>query len=250
MARQGSSSSSLCCSVPVLKFALAIYNILLLACGGAVTGVAVWSIVTRHYAYGAVLSSPAYQAVAFMLLVAGVVSVVAGILGCCALAREDRCSLITYIFLLVLVLVLEGVAGVVAYVYEEQLPHLLTESLPGVINEQYYVNEEVTLAVDSMQKEFRCCGGTSYSDWRESTWFEMSFQDRPVPDSCCKTVTMGCGARDHPSNIWYTGCVHGLAAYLGKHLLLLGALGCGLCLLQVLGVTLACCLYVSLAKSS
>ena len=27
-----------------------------------------------------------------------------------------------------------------------------------------------------------------------------------VPDSCCKSPSPGCGARDHPSNIAYTGC--------------------------------------------
>lgn len=54
---------------------------------------------------------------------------------------------------MVLVLVLEGVAGVIAYVYEEQLLHLLTESLPTTVSEQYYVREDVTLAVDDMQTQ-------------------------------------------------------------------------------------------------
>ena len=46
-----------------------------------------------------------------------------------------------YIFLVVLVLVLEAVAGVLAYVYEEQLLQLLTTSLPGVIAAHYGKDE-------------------------------------------------------------------------------------------------------------
>jgi hypothetical protein len=43
-----------------------------------------------------------------------------------------------------------------------------------------------------------------------------------VPDSCCKTVSRACGVRDHPSNIYYTGCSHSLAIMLARHLFLLG----------------------------
>ncbi|KAA0183889.1 hypothetical protein HAZT_HAZT011976, partial [Hyalella azteca] len=109
-----------------------------------------------------------------------------------------------YIFLLILVLVLEAVAGVVSYVYQDQLPHLLTDSLPATISERYSLDESVTFAVDSMQIKFRCCGGVSYMDWAESKWKQSVTADVRVPDSCCKTVTEACGMRDHPSNIWYT----------------------------------------------
>ncbi|KAF2356330.1 Tetraspanin/Peripherin [Trinorchestia longiramus] len=243
-----SSSSRGCCSVPVLKLGLAVYNILLLACGGCVVGVTLWSLFTK-YDQGPLLTSHSYPAVVGMLLTAGIISLLAGVLGCIALAREDRCSLVLYIFLLIVVLVLEGVAGVVAYVYQEQLSHLMADSLPSIIAEQYSVDHSVTTAVDSMQVQFRCCGGVSYTDWQHSTWKTTAADHRQVPDSCCKTVTPHCGTRDHPSNIWYTGCVHGLAQWLGEHVQVLGALGCCCCLLQLLGLTLACCLYVVLSRA-
>jgi hypothetical protein len=46
-----------------------------------------------------------------------------------------------------------------------------------------------------------------------------------VPDSCCKTVSRACGVRDHPSNIYYTGCSHSLASMFAAHLFLLGEYG-------------------------
>ena len=61
-------------------------------------GVACWSLAHRN-GYSVLLSSPAYQAVGVMLLVAGVLSLLGGVLGCVALGREDRCSLVMVIYI-------------------------------------------------------------------------------------------------------------------------------------------------------
>ena len=78
----------------------------------------------------------------------------------------------------------------------------------------------------------------SGSEWRAGRDSRVK-----VPDSCCKTVSEGCGARDHPSNIPYTGCIHRFAEQLTQHLLLLGLVSLGLALLQVIGVILTSCLF-------
>ena len=58
-----------------------------------------------------------------------------------------------------------------------------------------------------MQEELRCCGLLIFSEWRDSAW-ALARSGSLVPDSCCKTRSPGCGQRDHPSNIPYTGCAH------------------------------------------
>ena len=60
-----------------------------------------------------------------------------------------------------------------------------------------------------------------------------------VPDSCCKTVSAMCGVRDHPSNIYYTGCAIKLAHLLGDHLLLIGSIALVICLVECAGVFLS-----------
>ena len=64
-----------------------------------------------------------------------------------------------------------------------------------------------------------------------------------VPDSCCKTESPGCGVRDHPSNIPYTGCIHTFSAQLTDHLVLLGVVSLALALLQIFGVIFTACLF-------
>ena len=59
-----------------------------------------------------------------------------------------------------------------------------------------------------------------------------------MPHTCCKTPSPGCGERDHPSNIEYSGCRVRLAAQLAAEFGLVSRLSLAVALLQVLGVIL------------
>ena len=72
---------------------------------------------------------------------------------------------------------------------------------------EYHSDPRLQAAVDAVQQELRCCGLLIFSEWRDSAWAPSSPASL-VPDSCCKTQSPGCGGRDHPSNIPYTGCAH------------------------------------------
>ena len=98
----------------------------------------------------------------------------------------------------------------------------LQENLKEKFVNPYSLHLDKTLAVDRIQEkvyitlyllsttvydQYECCGAASYLDWADSAWFASQLVAK-VPDSCCKSPGPGCGARDHPSNIHYTGCVH------------------------------------------
>ena len=72
---------------------------------------------------------------------------------------------------------------------------------------RYLSDPRIQVAVDTVQQELRCCGLLIFSEWRDSAW-ALASPSSLVPDSCCKTQSPGCGERDHPSNIPYTGCAH------------------------------------------
>jgi CD151 antigen len=113
--------------------------------------------------------------------------------------------------------------------------------------ESYGVDTKKTEAIDRMQQEFSCCGSSSFEDWAGSRWMlEKHNNDNKVPDSCCKTEGPGCGVRDHPSNIYYTGCIHRLSDTVRNHFGYHTIAGLGLCILQVIGVIFSTCLYSKL----
>lgn len=235
-----------CCSVNFLKYVLFIFNFIFLLGGIAVLGVAIWTLTEKHQ-FVSLLTTSTYAATSYILLLSGLIVVLAAFLGCCSVLREDRCCLLVYTFLLLLVFLLEAVAGVLAYVYEEQVMAELGLTLTQTFNDNYMYNPEMTTAIDKMQMQYHCCGALTFSQWRESRWLKENFDvNNTVPDSCCKTPSAYCGVRDHPSNIWYNGCIHKFEDELGRHLVILGAVGCGISLVQVFGMILACCLYVKL----
>jgi Tetraspanin family len=116
-----------------------------------------------------------------------------------------------YIVLLILVFLLELSAGTLAYIYERSVPDELNMTLSETFKQNYAVSERHTKSIDIMQQKLTCCGAVRFEEYRQSVWLKSKRTDlirpiegRIVPDSCCVTMTSGCGSSDHPSNIPYT----------------------------------------------
>ncbi|XP_016088468.1 CD151 antigen-like [Sinocyclocheilus grahami] len=77
------------CGTICLKYLLFIFNLFFWLAGGAVMAVGLWTLVDKSD-YISLLSSSTYSAAAFILIGAGAVVVLTGILGCCATIREQR----------------------------------------------------------------------------------------------------------------------------------------------------------------
>uniref|UniRef100_A0A8C1QIM3 Tetraspanin n=1 Tax=Cyprinus carpio TaxID=7962 RepID=A0A8C1QIM3_CYPCA len=214
------------CGTVCLKYLLFIFNLFFWLAGGAVMAVGIWTLVDKSD-YISLLSSNTYSAAAFILIGAGAVVVLTGILGCCATIREQRGLL---------------------RVLNAELRADLKERM--VQNYQQPGQEHITRAIDSLQQDLKCCGSNSSADWREGAWIQIFADGRLVPDSCCKTPTVACGVRDHPSNIYKVegGCISKLEEFILQHLIVLGSVGLGIAFIQIVGMIFTCCLYQSLKE--
>ncbi|AWP08356.1 putative EF-hand calcium-binding domain-containing protein 4A-like [Scophthalmus maximus] len=203
--------------------------------GGAVLAVGVWTLVEKSD-YISLLNSSFYSASAYILIAAGVIVIVTGIIGCCATLKEMKSLLVVYLILLLFIFLLEIIAGVLAYINYQELDEELRQNLKVTMQQKYQQpgEESVTQAVDKLQQEFKCCGSNNFSDWTESVWIQAADNKRLVPDSCCKTPSDLCGHRDHPSNIYKVegGCIMKLEDFILSQLYILGAVGIGIAFLQ------------------
>lgn len=238
------------CGTVCLKYLLFTFNCCFWLAGLAVMAVGIWTLALKSD-YISLLASGTYLATAYILVVAGIVVMVTGALGCCATFKERRNLLRLYFVLLLIIFLLEIIAGVLAYVYYQQLNAELKENLKDTMTKRYHQpgHAGVTSAVDKLQQEFHCCGSNSSRDWKDSKWIHSDEADkRAVPDSCCKTVVPGCGRRDHASNIYKVegGCITKLETFIQEHLRIIGAVGLGIACVQVFGMLFTCCLYKSL----
>ncbi|XP_034884339.1 tetraspanin-11 isoform X1 [Mirounga leonina] len=230
-----------------LKYLLFVFNFFFWVGGAAVMAVGVWTLVEKS-GYLSVLASSTFAASAYILIFAGALVMVTGFLGFGAIIREDRSCLSTYFCLLLVIFLVELVAGVLAHMYYRRLSDELKQHLSRTLAENYRQPgaSDLTTSVDRLQQDFKCCGSNSSADWQHSAYIRSrEAEGRRVPDSCCKTVVARCGQRAHPSNIYKVegGCITKLEQFLADHLLLMGAVGIGVACLQICGMVLTCCLH-------
>ncbi|KOC66897.1 CD151 antigen [Habropoda laboriosa] len=174
--------------------------------GLVVGGIGIWTVISKH-SYVSLMTTSTYPTLAYALIVAGVLAVVGSWLGCGGVTSENRCVLLIYVFVVMLVFVLEAGVGALARLYEEQVGPELKMNLNRTFLENYSMRSRETSAIDQMQIEFKCCGALRFEDWLVSEWHkdeEVLKDGVVVPESCCKTPTSLCGKRDHPSNIYFT----------------------------------------------
>lgn len=236
-----------CCGVTACKYTLCLFNFIFLLSGCVVCGLGVWTVLEKGV-FLRLMTVATYEVTAWLMVSTGCLAILTSLIGYTAVGMESRCLLATYTVLLVLVFMFESISGLLAYVYQEQIDEDLNSHLALTFIKEYGQDRGVTYAVDRIQKDFSCCGANSFLDWSTSDWRSGRDSSVKVPDSCCKTESPGCGIRDHPSNIPYTGCIHRFSEQLTQHLLLLGLVSLGLALLQVIGIILTSCLFSRLHK--
>uniref|UniRef100_UPI00398E7756 tetraspanin-11 n=1 Tax=Pristiophorus japonicus TaxID=55135 RepID=UPI00398E7756 len=246
MTRKYKEDSEDCLTI-CLKYLLFVFNFFFWVAGAGVMAIGTWTLNERRN-YLSLLPSSTFAVSAYILVFAGSIVMVTGFLGCCAVVREQKAGLVAYFSLLLLIFLMELVAGVLACVYYHRLSDELKQHLNKTMTDNYAQpgKERITDSINRLQQDFKCCGSNNSADWQYSAYILSPVSaDRLVPDSCCKTVTEGCGQRDHPSNVYKVegGCITILEQVLEDHLLIIGAVGIGVAGLQVCGMILTCCLY-------
>uniref|UniRef100_UPI00358DE0BB CD151 antigen n=1 Tax=Myxine glutinosa TaxID=7769 RepID=UPI00358DE0BB len=238
------------CGMVCLKYLLCVFNFVFLLTGCGVLVVGIWILVQKAD-YLSLLASSTFAATAIILIITGVVVMATAIIGCVSVYKELKELLRLYFVLLLIIFLLVIIAGVLAFIYQQQLSDELKWHLNHTMVENYNQpgQESVTQSVDKLQQEFKCCGSINYKDWQGSRYIHSSSAEgRTVPDSCCKSITETCGNRIHPSNIYNEegGCITKLERFVSDHLFIIGVVGIGVALLQVMGMIFTCCLYRSI----
>ncbi|XP_041072190.1 tetraspanin-11 [Carcharodon carcharias] len=225
------------CVTICLKYLLFVYNFFFWMAGAGVMAIGAWTLNEKRN-YLSLLPSSTFAVSASILIFAGSLVIVTGFLGCCAVVREQKTGLAAYFSLLLLIFLIELVAGILACVYYQRLSGELKQNLNNTMMENYAEpgEESITSSINQLQQHFKCCGSNSSADWQYSAYIlSPAAGNRLVPDSCCKTVTEACGQRDHPSNIYKVegGCITVLEQTLADHTLIIGAVGIGVACLQI-----------------
>lgn len=230
------------CGMQCVKLLLIIFNFLFFLAGLILVGVGAYTLNAMNANHLSDVVSANGPAIFIVLI--GVLIMLFAFFGCAGAWFESTCMLNTFAILLILVLLLQLAAGIAGFVTRNRIGASIKNSMVALIPEyEQGSNNTATKIYDSLQKEFKCCGFDGPMDYKKNVALDNTTS---VPDTCCKTITEGCGKgqrTDAPSStIRDVGCRTEILDVLGVLLVAVGGVALGLSVILVIGILMACCL--------
>ncbi|XP_027760542.1 tetraspanin-15 [Empidonax traillii] len=238
-----------------LKLSLIIYSTFFWIIGALILAVGIYAEIERQK-YKTLES--AFLAPAIILILLGIIMFLVSFVGVLASLRDNLCLLQAFMYILGICLLIELTGGVVALIFRNQTIKFLNDNIRRGI-ENYYDDLDFKNIMDSVQKQFKCCGGEDYKDWSQNVYHNCGAPGPlacGVPYTCCirnKTdiINTMCGyktidkERLSVQNVIYVrGCTNAvLIWFLDNYTIMAGVL-LGILLPQFLGVLLSL-LYVT-----
>jgi len=231
------------CGTKVVQILFFIFNFLFFLLGCAVLGVGIYSRVEND-TWRDLIDSNTIVLAANLLIAAGVIVALIGFFGCCGAIKRWNWMLILYAVIVILIFILEIAAGIYAYTKKDTIEASLTKTVKAGINANYgktdTASKAFTASLDWFQKKLKCCGASGPTDWSNSAWYKSGTGiTRPwVPTSCCVTFSATCNTdRTFGSAKYFQlGCVAEGKKFAKNTLWLIGGVGVGIAVVELLGI--------------
>ncbi|CAK9814642.1 CD63 antigen [Anthophora quadrimaculata] len=183
-----------------------------------------------------------FFAAPILMIIVGVIVFIVSFFGCCGAVKENHCMIITFSVFLLLIFALELGAGIAGYMMRGEVHDMVENRLNSTIG-KYSTNSDIRRSWDIMQHDLQCCGITGATDWSH-----VDFPENTVPNSCCKEVPQGSTCDTNSIYIYPSDCMSNLQSAIGHNALILGGVGIGISIVQLIGVIFACCLARSIRR--
>ncbi|XP_019621298.1 PREDICTED: tetraspanin-8-like [Branchiostoma belcheri] len=217
-----------------VKYLLFFFNFLFWVAGLFLVGVGIWirvddnALKILHNLDN--LDETVVYAGCYAFIGVGAVALVVGFFGCCGAVMENKCLLGTFFACLFVLLIAEVGVAIYAVVKKPDAEKFLKEGLDKIAEKKYQdLDPELQRLVDFFQKEFKCCGMNSTTDWAPD-----------YPDTCNCTAGDTC---DATSGRWKKPCDEEVINNLNKNIVYIGGGALGVALIMVLGIILSCMLF-------
>uniref|UniRef100_A0A1B6JTH0 Tetraspanin n=1 Tax=Homalodisca liturata TaxID=320908 RepID=A0A1B6JTH0_9HEMI len=224
-----------------VRYIFCYLNIILWLSACGVLGVGVW-LNYSHNGYTTLLPQYALVGADSLLITIGATLFIITFFGCCGSWCQSRCLLIMYFTLVIFLFMAEFMLATLAFVFREKLGLTMKDELLYGIEEHYLNPPDNGMEViwDHIQREFHCCGVTSYEDWFDiKAWPGQKY----VPESCCLPKfenTTNCGHQEpnaYNPEMWYMkGCSEQVQMWFITRLHIVGIVGLVISFIQLFGL--------------
>ncbi|KAG5315864.1 CD63 protein, partial [Acromyrmex insinuator] len=210
-----------------VKYLLFLFNLIF-----AITGIvfiSVGGVILVVYSGYSNFVDSWFFAAPLLMIVVGVIVFLVSFFGCCGAVKENHCMIITFSVLLLLIFALELGAGITGYMMRGEVANMLENRLNDTLR-QYELNPDIRRSWDIMQHDLQCCGMNNPADWPH---IEIPTQSR------CDLNSI---------HVYSEGCMMKLQSAIENNAMILGGVGIGVALIQLIGVVFACCLARSIRR--
>ncbi|XP_055259197.1 leukocyte surface antigen CD53 [Moschus berezovskii] len=210
-------------SLKLLKYVLFFFNLIFWFCGCCILGLGIYLLI--HSKFGVLFHNLPSLTLGNVLVIVGSIIMVVAFLGCMGSIKENKCLLMSFFVLLLIILLAEVTLAILLFVYEQRLKEYVAEGLTKSI-QRYNSDNSTKAAWDSIQSFLQCCGINGTSDWTSGP-----------PASCPKG-----------SNV--KGCYIQAKQWFHSNFLYIGITTICVCVIQVLGMSFALTLNCQIDKTS
>nr|XP_047139789.1 tetraspanin-3 isoform X2 [Hydra vulgaris] len=173
-----------------------------------------------------------------LILFAGILVLVTGLIGFIGTYNESRCSLGVLFTLLFMMLSIEIVSGTLTYIGKPKINDGIKKSLWLAFNEYYSKDSYLKSSFDKMQKELKCCGVNGPNDWLNISYV--------IPDSCC--IHSGKICYLLPDNLYNKGCFDEVLNSFNLNLKNIAGILIGFAVFQIFGMIITTYVIIILRK--
>uniref|UniRef100_A0A4W5M914 Tetraspanin n=1 Tax=Hucho hucho TaxID=62062 RepID=A0A4W5M914_9TELE len=234
-----------------IKYLMFVFNFLIFLGGSFLLGVGVWVLVDPTGFKEIVAANPLLFTGVYIILAMGGMLFLLGFLGCCGAIRENKCLLMFFFMLILVIFLAELAAAILAFIFRE---HLTREYFTKELKRHYqgYNNTDVfTGTWNAIMNTFDCCGVNSPEDFEESL-FRLVNPNEKVPAACCRRGS-------HPGDSAYIsqeeclmgnmlfrnnkGCYSAVVDYFELYIYVAGALAIVVLTIELFAMVFAMCLF-------
>uniref|UniRef100_K7G6N1 Tetraspanin n=1 Tax=Pelodiscus sinensis TaxID=13735 RepID=K7G6N1_PELSI len=220
-----------------MKYSMFIFNFVFWVCGCIILGVSVWMRVSKsaqEVIYELNLDSSLFSAVDLMIAVGSIIMVL-GFLGCCGAMKESQCMLLLFFIGLLLILILQVVAGILGAVYKSQIETTFNQTLLDKVKILQDVSQESQVFQEKFQKFEKmnqCCGLVKgYEDWGSN--FNTAFNNYKICECDQKEQNTALCILHSGKYIYRKPCGSVIIEFFKNHMIILMGIAFGLAVVEV-----------------
>ncbi|KAL5015321.1 hypothetical protein ScPMuIL_009591 [Solemya velum] len=212
------------------------------------------------------------SASSIVLLVGGAVILLIAILGCCGAMKQWKWMLCLYAFCLLVILIVELTAAVLAIIYKKKIDDELKSALQKQMKENYGKPDDgFTTSMNKLQLQEDCCGLDGYKDYDNTDydWKKVIVKTdqstngtQLIPASCCRPKDhlkddlanfeamneYACTVLLNRDELYENGCYETLKEkIISKSAVLIG-IGIAIVVVEIFGFIFACCLIAAIRR--